>query len=342
MLGMLTVLVTLFAAYSAAHYLENAAYGLMPVTTVINLILFKVIIYLDILLPSTFYLSIIVGLGRLYKDGEITALFASGVGLGRVMVIVFALSLVVAFLVGGLSIYLRPWAYKQSYELKAKAKSEFDVSRLEAGKFYQIGKEGRVIYISKINHRQKSAGGIFMEQDEKDENDTLEVMYAKEAHQYLDRVTGRQSILFLDGCLYEFPHKGKEGGNVMRFGQLKRDLWPKEIPPIEYKIKAAPTIHLIRSLAPSDIAELQWRLSVPLSTILLAMLGVPLSRTTPREGKYAKIAIGMFICGLYYGIWKMAKILVIQGFVPPLPGIWWVQVLLAGLLVILLYHSFRH
>ena len=36
---------------------------------------------------------------------------------------------------------------------------------------------------------------------------------------------------------------------------------------------------------PEDIAELQWRLSTPLSTLLLALLGVLLSRTTPRQGK---------------------------------------------------------
>ncbi len=96
-------------------------------------------------------------------------------------------------------------------------------------------------------------------------------------------------------------------------------------------------MHLARSEAPADIAELQWRFSAPLSTILLALLGVPLSRTKPREGKHAKVATALLIYALYYSIGTMAKLGVEQSLIPPLLGIWWVQGLLAGGLLILLH-----
>ncbi len=338
MVVMLVVLVTLFVVYSTAHYLENAVYGFMPVSTVIRIILLKIAIALEVLLPHTLYLAVIIGLGRLYKDAEMTALFASGVSLGRAITVIFVLSLLVSLLVAGLSLFVTPWAYEQNYRLKAKAKSEFDVTRLKAGRFYEIGKEDQVIFINKTDHKRKKAMDVFMQQNKKNEDNMLEIIYAKEAHQRLDRITGRQDIFFLDGYTYKFPRAGKEGGSVMKFDQFILPLWPKEIKPIGYKIKAASTMQLAHSQSPSDIAELQWRFSAPLSTILLALLGVPLSRTTPREGRYGKIAIAMFIYALYYSIGSMAKIMVEKGFVPPLPGIWWVQGLLAGLLLILLHH----
>ena len=105
----------------------------MPLSTVLYLILFKIIISLEVLLPITLYLSVVVGLGRLYKDGEMTALFATGIGLGRVLRVVFALSLLVSIVVAALSLWVRPRAYELSFWFKEKAKAEFDVTRLTAG-----------------------------------------------------------------------------------------------------------------------------------------------------------------------------------------------------------------
>lgn len=337
MVAILLVLVAIFAAYSTMHYLEDAVYGLMPVSTVISLICLKILISLEVLLPGTLYLSVIVGIGRLYKDGEMTALFASGIGLARVVMVVFTLSLLVALIVASLSLFMRPWAYEQGFWLKAKAKAEFDVTRLKAGRFYKLGEKNQVIFINKINHKQKRAESVFLQQN-KNNDDVIEVIYAKKARQSLARFTNRQDILFLDGFIYKFSHTGIGDWTITKFDQLTFSLLPKKITSIEYKIKAASSAHLAYSQSPPDIAELQWRFSTPLSTILLALLGIVLSRTTPRKGKHAKVAVAMLIYAFYYGLSTMAKILVVQGIIPTLPGIWWVQVLLAGLLFILLLH----
>lgn len=336
MVVILAVLVTIFASYSTMHYLEDAVYGFMPVRTVISLILLKVIISLEVLLPCTLYLSVIVGIGRLYKDSEMTAMFASGLSLARVIAVVFSLSLTIALIVASLSLFVRPWAYTQGSWLKEKAKAEFDVTQLKAGRFHKIGKENRFIFINKIDHKQNSAEGVFIQQDKKNEEDVIEVICAKKARHFQNPIENGQDVLFLDGYIYDFSRTGKEDLKVTQFDQLTFSLWPKEITSIEYKVKAASTIHLSRSQAPSDIAELQWRFSTSLSTILLALLGIPLSRTTPRKGKYSKVAVALLIYAFYYGLSTMVKILVIQKSLPTMPGIWWVQILLAGLLLILL------
>ena len=336
MTTMLAVLVTIFAAYSTSRYLADAMYGLMSVTTIITLIVLKIAVALEVLLPTCLYLSVIVGLGRLYKDSEMTALFASGVGLPRVLAVVFVLSLPVALLVASLSLAVRPWAYKQTFWLKAKAEAEFDVTRLKAGRFYEFVEGNRVIFIEKIDHARKRAEGIFMQEDKNVDNDMIQVIYAKEAYQQPDRTTGRQAILFLDSCSYAFSRTGKGRVRVMKSSEYSFSLWPKHITPIEYKIKAASTMHLANSEAPPDIAELQWRILAPVSTILLALLGVPLSRTKPREGKHAKIVLAILIHGLYYSLATIGKMGVEQSLIPPLLGIWWAQGLLAGGLLILL------
>jgi|LQYC01.1.fsa_nt_gi lipopolysaccharide export system permease protein len=334
--SMLVVLVIIFAAYSTNRYFADAISGLMSIKTIIILILLKIVIALEVVLPASLYLAVIVGLGRLYNDNEMTALFASGVALRRVLAVVLVFSLPVALLGGSFSLAVRPWAYEQFFWLKAKAKAEFDVSRLQAGKFYKIGEGNRVIFIEKIDRARQRAEGVFLQKDQKGENDMLEVLYAKEAYQRLDPATGRQVIRFLGVCFYEFPRTGEWSGRAMESSQYTLSLWPQEIMPVEYKTKAASTFHLARSDNPSDIAELQGRVSVPLATILLALLGVPLSRIEPRKGKHTNLPIAIVIYGFYNSIVTVAKLGVEQSRIPPLLGIWWVQVLLAGALFILL------
>jgi lipopolysaccharide export system permease protein len=154
----------------------------------------------------------------------------------------------------------------------------------------------------------------------------------------LDETSGRKVLIFFDGYLYEFPRNGK-GGQVTKFDKSTFFLRPSDITPVEYKIKATATSKLARSHNPSDIAELQWRLSIPISTMLLALLGVPLSRTAPRQGKYAKLVTAVVVYAIYYNLSGMAKMWVEQGVIGTIPGIWWVQVLLAGLLLVLILPS---
>ncbi len=76
------ILVFIFGCYMATRFLVDALSGQLPGTTVIILILLRIAIALEVLLPTTLYLSVVVALGRLYQDSEMTALFACGVSTG--------------------------------------------------------------------------------------------------------------------------------------------------------------------------------------------------------------------------------------------------------------------
>ena len=72
-----------------------------------------------------------------------------------------------------------------------------------------------------------------------------------------------------------------------------------------------------------------------MSTLLLALLGIPLSRTAPGKGKYAKLVAAVLVLAVYYNTSAMAKDWVEQGVVGSVVGIWWVVVLLAIVVLIL-------
>jgi lipopolysaccharide export system permease protein len=330
-----TVLVLIFSCYMASRYWEDAVQGQLSGVIVFQLILLRVIIALEVLLPTTLYLSVVIALARLYKDAEITAMFACGISITRIIRSVLLISIITGMVVACLSLYIRPWAWNQFFYLKAEAKATFDLTRMKGGNFYKTGDGERVIFADKVDNQKNQAKRIFI-QTKKD--DSLQIIYADKAFQYEDETTGEPIIVFQEGQLYEFPRTG-EKGLILQFEKSAMHLEPKEVIRPDYKVKTFATNKLLRSNNLEEIAELQWRLNAPLSIILLGLLGIPLSKSSPRQGKYARAPLAILIFAVYYNFSAILKKWVSQGIISTMPGIWWGQLLLVSLLVIFLWQS---
>lgn len=332
MVAICAILLAIFVSYITAEFLADAASGLLPARIILYLIFLKVLVSLEFLLPTTLYFSVVIALGRLYTDTEMTALFACGVSLNRVIKVVFSLSLFLAVLVAGLSLYIRPWAYDTFYRMRDRAMAEFDLGKMEGGNFYEIPLEGRIFFAETVDPDRNRAMGVFLETDR---GGTVQVISAKELYQRGNEGTGKPVLVFVDGYLYEFSREGT-GGHIVRFRESTFSLEQKEGIPLKYRARAAPITGLILSADPPDVAERQWRLAAPLSSVLLALLAIPLSRAAPRQGKYARIVVAVAAYALYYNLSAMAKAWVETGVVSRVPGLWWVPAALAALVLVLL------
>ena len=90
-------------------------------------------------------------------------------------------------------------------------------------------------------------------------------------------------------------------------------------------VAAKSTAELWRSRELADRAELHWRLSFPLSLFVLGVLAIPLSRTAPREGRYARLGTALFIYLIYTGWLSIGRVWVERGIVSELVGLWWIH-----------------
>ena len=330
-----TVLISIFTSYSAAEYLADAVSGLLRTDTIVLMILLKIAIALEVLLPTALYLSVVIALGRMYRDSEMVALESCGVGTLRVFKSVFYLSLMTALLVASLSLFVRPWAYNKIYLLKAHSQSNFDFAQMESGNFIELQSGNVVIFAEKVHDKAKRGDRVFIRSQD---NEKQQVIYAKKVYQRVDEASGYPVLLLRDGTMYDLYHGG-ERGKITQFQQATYLLTPKEIVPQKYRRKAATTWYLYKSDKSEDIAEFQWRLSTPLSAILLGLLGVPLSRTNPRQGKYGKVFTAVLVFAIYYNVSIVAKNWIEKDVVNAIPGIWWVPLLLVVFILILLWRQ---
>lgn len=319
----------LFATFSAARFLAEAVTQSLGPLTLVKLIFLKTLIALEVLVPVGLYVAVIVGLGRLHRDQEIIALQASGVSGLRVVRSVFLLALPIGILVGGLSLYGRPWAYRVSYELDARTHAEFNPEHLQPGRFYGNEDSGRVTYVQRRNDAGTAARGVFLYRGH---GHRSEIVMAESATEKV-RSDDRRQLNLHNGSIYRLSHS-VSGDSVIQFRRLVLNLKePAEV--VGYKRKAATSSELWHSSDPADVAELQWRLSRALATVLLALLAVPLSHVSPRHGRNERAFMAAVVFAAYYNLSGLAQTWVEHDVIGAFPGIWWLHVVM--LLVVILY-----
>ena len=334
----LAVLVTLFASYSAADFLSDAVNGLLPTNTIGEMIGLKALISLEVLIPISLYISIILSFGKLYSDSEFTAMFALRVTPLRVMGSVLMLSGALAVAVALLSLFLRPWAYEKLHALSKRAEAFANVDNMQAGTFYTGEDGGRVIFLNHRDDPKSAASDVFVQLTY---SNRVRILFARHAYQLPQTSRDSSSGVYLsDVHVYDIGQGKNQSDSVIDAqGVVLRPPDPNLEQPA-YSSVSAGTETLAVSRTLPDIAELQWRLSTPLSTILLGMLAVPLSRTRPRQSRYAKMGAAALVYSGYYLLFTSARTWVQQGAVAAFPGIWWVPALLASVVAIIWFQPY--
>lgn len=322
------ILVGLFASFSSARLLAGAVTETLGIAALLKLVLLKTLIALEVLIPIALYISVIIGLGRLNKDQELNVIRSIGVSGTRIVLAVLTVAIPVGIVSGMLSSYVRPWAYAESYILDAQAEAELNTNRFQAGRFYGSEKTGRIVYVRSKNEADKQMETIFHYIKKPDRS---EIVIAKHAHQIQPTATEpRPHILLSDGMVYQLSNKASID-DVIQFENMTYFIDNDYV--LNYRRKAAATRTLWESDQPRDIAELQWRISRPLATILLALIAVTFIRTAPRQDKTDRTyLIAALVFAAYYNLTGLAKTWVEQGVVSSMPGVWWLYLSMLGAL----------
>jgi hypothetical protein len=109
-LAVTVVLLLIMLSQRFARYLGEAAAGQLPPDVVFTLLGLTSIHYMTVLVPVSLFLAVMLALGRLYKDSEMAALMACGVGYGRLLRPLVAMALAFAAGLAFLSMWVSPWA----------------------------------------------------------------------------------------------------------------------------------------------------------------------------------------------------------------------------------------
>ncbi|MDM8565568.1 LPS export ABC transporter permease LptF [Candidatus Halobeggiatoa sp. HSG11] len=327
LLALSSLLILIYVSHRFMAYITKASVGKIPAEFIFQLLGLKLLSDLILILPLGFFLALLLSLGRLYKDNEITALAACGIPVPIVSIASFGF--IFAIVIGTLSLILAPWAENQQDVLQIQLKSAAEVGGIAAGRFKEFNHGNGIFYVEKVEADDMRVLFIQANLPKKQVILVANKGYQKEQGDDL-------FMVLVDGYRYENAH-GKLNYTITKFEEHKIKIPKLVTASHDQKHDAMPTNELWFSDQPALQAELQWRLSFPLSVILLAILAVPLSHTTPRQGQYSKIVSGILIYLIYNNLLNVAKKWVERGDVSPIIGVWWVHIILV-LIIVALFH----
>ncbi len=317
--------------------LGQVAAGKITVTVLLPLVFVVGIKSFPILLTVALYIGVLVTLGRFYKDNEMTALRAAGAGYSQIAKPVLVISVFVAAITAWLSFWVQPQAQQLQDDLRAEAVQNVDIAGITPGKFIHIPSTGSVVFAESI--KDEALENVFMFSDSEE---SIRVIAADSALQLSPDVD--LNVLELQsGSVFE---AGKNSANSSRIEFQKQGFQlPMEARASgRTRLSSKPTLELIGASGIKERAELQWRLSYPITVLLLVALALPLSYTSPRKGQFGKLALAIIIYILYQNLLGVAQNWMVKETTPMWMGIWWVHACVVVLIVVFLlrHYQFRY
>lgn len=319
-------------------YLAQASAGEIAVGFLLPLILYRIPDILQMILPLSFLIAILLCYGRLHLDSEIVVLSACGFTPRRLVIYTLVPALFFGVIVGFLSLVVGPWGLQRVDRLfsdNAK-RTEFDI--IQPGRFEKIDSSNRVIYTEMLSSGRTRMENIFLSEStgEKLSSGRKKEILIVAENGYLETKENSNSRFFILENGYRYSGlPGDPDYLITKFETYALEITDPLAPDREPRTRGKPTWEIIKSDDLSDQAELQWRISLAIMAPTIALLGIPLSRVNPREGRYRRLLPAIFLYMGYLVLLSTMKRQIGEGNINPMLGLWWVHGLFLFIGVIL-------
>ena len=322
-LGVFVVLMTIFISQKFVRILGDASDGDFPAEMVFTFMGLTIPHLMGIMLPLSLFLGILLAYGRIYAENEMTVLHACGVSEWYVVRVTLIAAIFTAILTGFFTLYLSPWAAEREYQVKEKLSKDVGISALIAGRFQNTSNSDAVVYVQSKNKDQELEN-IFVAQLPKKDADTkhdkVNVIYAKKG-KVIEDDNGSQRLIMDMGNRYEKNKKTNEF-QIMSFANYELQIQDQKVEERRRKLTAISTFELLNDPSHEAATEIQWRLSFPLSVIILTLIAVPLSVVNPRQGKFAKMFPALLLFLGYFLLLTSARSAMDDGKIATAVGLW--------------------
>lgn len=298
----LVVILTIVITMMLIRTLGLAANGGVAPADVVLLMGYIVLSHLPTILALSLFISIVVTLGRMYRDSEMAIWFASGVSLVRFVAPVLRMAWPVLLLVAVLVLAVWPWGNRSSAELRDRYEQRSDLSRVTPGVFQTSRDGSRVFFVDKASDEAMSARGVFV------------LANAAGGESLISARGGQVSVVGDDR--YLVLEKGQRAQADTRTGEhTLASFQSYQILADEHSVRRAaaraprtlPTLDLLLDPVPKHQAELAWRFGLLFGAANLLLLGVGLAAINPRRATNWNLLFALLGFVVYYNLINLSQ-----------------------------------
>lgn len=313
--AVLAVLIAIALVVLFIRLLGDVARGELANEAVFAFLGFSLLYFLPVLMTIALFAGVLLPLSRMWRDSEMVIWLNAGLSLTQWMrpVLTFAVPFSLVILL--LTLVLNPWAQTKKSEYRQDLRSRSESSLIAPGLFAESSAGQRVYYVESLNPLTGIVRNVFMQSRI---DGQLGLVVAREgSHTQLP--DGSRYLVFKDGRRYEgIP--GQLDYRIVQFERYWMRLDPVAAGGKETGIRQAPPGELIGDASPPARAELLWRLGVPLSALILAVMAIPLSFVNTRARRSYGLVIALLLYFVYSNLLSLSQAWVAQGRLNPWTG----------------------
>lgn len=306
--------------------LDRAATGDIASDVLFQVIFYRMPNFLNLILPMGFFIGILLAHGRLYVESEMVVLSTSGMSPTRLL---YYTGIPAVFLVAFMAlngIYLAPTGEAKVAQIMSDPKTRESLAVLIPGEFQSFNRNKQTVYVEELTDDKKRMKTVFLSSVDERANlqafPKVRLVIADTARIVVPDSGGESYLELYDG----FNYQGAPGSNdyqIAQFATYGVKMSDRRGPEVRRERRdAVPTSRLFGSDNPDYQATLQWRLSLPLIIPVVTLLALSMSRTNPRQGRYAKLFPAIVLYMLYLVSLNGARGAIESESLSPAVGLW--------------------
>ena len=308
------------------QYLEQAAVGEINPEVVAWVILYRLPEFFQLILPLSFFLSLVLTVGKFSANNELNIYEQNGFTVRRLIAISLIPASLVAVVSMCLSIWISPESNIRASQLLEEQSFQDKFRSIQPGSFHRLN-EDLLIYAKKREGRILKS--VFIQTNPKKQTNTGTIVTADSAP--LD-IANPNILLLNEGNLY-FKQKDYQSSR-MSFEELQMN------------IEASPPIKVLDKITEktSIQSKFQWSISLGLMSLIAVLLAIPVSKVPPREGRYNRVLPAIFIFIFYLGLLITSRGWLETGIIQAFPGMYSVHLvfMVLGLFLLNRADSFKN
>ncbi|MGH6623421.1 MAG: LPS export ABC transporter permease LptF [Burkholderiaceae bacterium] len=326
-----TVLFSIVFSVGLVRILGQAAGGRVDNEAVFQLLALSALTWLPIVLTLTLFISVLMTLSRSYHDSEMVVWFTSGQSLFSWLspVLRFAWPIVAAVVL--LTVFVGPWANSQIDAGRQRFMQRDDVSRVAPGRFIESGGADRVFFVESVDFENGEVRNVFVSTRSQGREGVVVAAQGR----IEESPNGDRFLVLKDGRRYE-GRPGMLEYRTLEFERYAIRLEARPVAPLgEANARNKGIIQLVIERSPFAMAELLWRIGIPIVALLVTLLAIPLAYTNPRAGRSFNLVIAVLAFAIYLNALNTVKAWVQQGRMEFGTGVWVVHAVVAVIVALM-------
>ncbi|APZ04091.1 MULTISPECIES: LPS export ABC transporter permease LptF [Kosakonia] len=330
-LAILFILLLIFFCQKLVRILGAAADGEIPTNLVLSLLGLGVPEMAQLILPLSLFLGLLMTLGKLYTESEITVMHACGLSRAVLVKAALVLALFTGVVAAVNVMWAGPWSSRHQDQVLADAKANPGMAALAQGQFQQATDGNSVLFIEGVDG--KNFTNVFLAQLRPKGNARPSVVLA-DSGQLSQHKDGSQVVTLNSGTRFEGTAMLRDF-RITDFQNYQAVIGHQAVALDPTDTEQMNMRTLFNTDNPRASAELHWRLTLIFAVVMMALMVVPLSVVNPRQGRVLSMLPAMLLYLIFFLLQTTLRSNGAKGKLDPMIWMWAVNLLYLALAVVL-------